>query len=266
MAFCQTDPRWANQIFNGGPDTFGRVACYVTCFANLRTFAGHETTPPQMEAILAAQGVLQDELIQRDSALAEALPAEWTYVGTYHCESFPADPAQTDVSDPDVYRILHQKNGTIPSHFVNIVQGGDPPMIFDVASCARIAAGQGLVKGDWKVTAQKIVTYRHSGGPVPPPLNTFTGSVSASGGAHVRILPGTDKPIVPQPGANPDVVDHGIPITFDGWCHHPPPISDALSGQPDDRWFRVQWSHHWIASAVILGNPPADMAPIPDPA
>jgi hypothetical protein len=104
---------------------------------------------------------------------------------------------------------------------------------------------------------------------VPPPPapspTTFTGTVSADGGAHVRTLPGTEHPIVPQPGPHPDVVDKGIRLTFDAWTHHGPPIPDAITGQGDDRWFRTALGH-WVASATITGNPPPGMGPIPDPA
>src|SRR5215467_709266 len=263
MPYCQTDERWAGTPFDGGPDTFSQVACYVTCFANLRTWAGHDTTPPQMASMLAPAGLLVDESIQRDSALAELLPGEWSYEGTYDCEAVPCDPAQTDVSDRNLYRIMWMKNAAVSTHFVNITHGGDPPTIYDVYTCAESAAGSDatLVKGDWKANTCKIVSYRYHGTPVGPgPVpGMFTGTVSAPDGARVHVLPGTDQPTVPQPGVNPDVVDFGTLLTFDAWCHHPPEIADAITGQGDDRWFRVLGSGHWMASAVIKGNPPADM-------
>jgi len=95
-------------------------------------------------------------------------------------------------------------------------------------------------------------------------LTTFKGTVSADGGAHVRTLPGTENAIVLQPGANPEVVDKGTLLTFDGWTRHGPAIPDAISGHGDDRWFRTTQGH-WIASAMIVGNPPPGMDPVPDP-
>jgi murein DD-endopeptidase MepM/ murein hydrolase activator NlpD len=101
--------------------------------------------------------------------------------------------------------------------------------------------------------------------------------VTADGGVHVRVLPGQDQQIVQQPGDNPDVVDGGMTLCFDAWCHHAVSgrvtqwgsdtaiPADAWTGAPDDRWFRTA-SGRWIASAGINGSPPAGMAAIADPA
>lgn len=98
------------------------------------------------------------------------------------------------------------------------------------------------------------------------PAATFTGTVDADGGAHVHVQPGTDQPIVMQPGpGDPAVVDKGTVLVFDAFCHHPPAIPDSITGDPDDRWFRTASGGHWIASSVVNGNPPVGMVAIPDP-
>jgi hypothetical protein len=108
-----------------------------------------------------------------------------------------------------------------------------------------------------------------NGSGAPIPAGHFTGVV-ADGGAHVREYPGQDAPIVAQPGANPDVVDGGTTLEFDAICRHSsrgaadPVPNDHWNGQLDDRWFRTL-SGHWLASAVIKGNPAGDTPAIGDP-
>jgi len=164
------------------------------------------------------------------------------------------------VPDPGDVVVFNTRIGGPHGHTSVFVQGDTNSFVsFDQnfptegAPCARVTHNYDAVEG-WQHVNRS---------PVPTP-GIFTGAVSAPEGAHVRTLPGVENPIVPQPGSNPDVVDRGIVLAFNAWTHHGPPIPDAITGQGDDRWFQTT-AGHWIASAMINGNPPASMGPVPDP-
>jgi len=79
----------------------------------------------------------------------------------------------------------------------------------------------------------------------------FGGTISAQPSANVRNAPGTQGTEVLY------VLGHGSSVGFDGYVHWGPGIPDAITGQPDDRWFHVVSDNRegWIASAMVNGNP-----------
>jgi hypothetical protein len=101
----------------------------------------------------------------------------------------------------------------------------------------------------------------------------FQGTIGPAG-AHVRRFPGADAPIVPQPGANPDVLDGGTVLTFTGWCLHAPrgggdrDLFDTTVTPPrlDNRWYRSERGN-WIASVGVdlRGADPPPNLRLPDP-
>jgi murein DD-endopeptidase MepM/ murein hydrolase activator NlpD len=74
----------------------------------------------------------------------------------------------------------------------------------------------------------------------------FRGSVKPTDGINIRSGPGTNFAIVGSTA--------GGTLSFDGWkvgtSHY-----DQEAGQYDDRWFRIQGTNTWVASAYINGNP-----------
>jgi murein DD-endopeptidase MepM/ murein hydrolase activator NlpD/uncharacterized protein with LGFP repeats len=74
----------------------------------------------------------------------------------------------------------------------------------------------------------------------------FRGSVKPTDGINIRNGPGTNFAIVGSTA--------GGTLSFDGWkvgtSHY-----DQEAGQYDDRWFRIQGTNTWVASAYIKGNP-----------
>lgn len=80
--------------------------------------------------------------------------------------------------------------------------------------------------------------------------SSFTGVVD-SRGVNVRAGAGVVEPVLYS-------LAGGVSLTFDGYIHYGPGISDAITGVPDDRWFHVVSDPRggWVASAIINGNPP----------
>ncbi len=74
-------------------------------------------------------------------------------------------------------------------------------------------------------------------------------------GVIVRTGPGKDYPPV---GTR---IQGGCVLALTGYCFGQT-VSDAWLDMPDNRWFLVPGGHY-VASAVVLGNPPPDLAPQP---
>ncbi len=283
--YSQRDPAWSGDTLGFGPDSIGMYGCFVTEWAQLMTWAGHPMTPAQMDQALRDKGLFVDcggvECLT-DTALHDAFPDLWGVPDVRHCESFacPQDWLENDGDDYTVCWLSAPQVG-FTSHFVGVVDWHAPtfadPWFGEVTDLSFY--------GGWSKAIQKVIRIRYlgNGQPAPSPTPspapavpvgpvTFQG-VTCPAGVHVRVLPGTDQAIVPQPGANPDVVDGGTTLTFDAWCHHTPnPANgadtmptDYWTNQQDDRWFRVAGTGHWIASGGIKGNPPDGMAPLADP-
>jgi hypothetical protein len=52
MAYSQNDSRWKSVLLGFGTGTIGQYGCFVTAYANLLTYYGHNTTPLQMNDIM----------------------------------------------------------------------------------------------------------------------------------------------------------------------------------------------------------------------
>lgn len=282
--YSQNDPQWKYKQLGGGPNTIGQDGCFLSSFADLLTWARHPTTPAQLDDQIQFYG---EELT--DSALQALHPDLFHLEEVYHCESIPCDQNKLNNDDPNIYVIVELSGGSLGNltHFSPILNWHSVTIADTWVGRERPASVWGA---PWQSLIQKALRYRYIGGgaqpapappspptPVPAPsAPTFVGIVSA-GGAHVRILPGTDQAVVPQPGSNPDIVDAGVNLAFDGWTHHRPkggadtPVLDNGYNPPraDDRWFRTSPGHHWIASAGINyangGDPPANLL-VTDPA
>lgn len=291
MGLSQNDPRWKNNILGHGPNTWGQDGCYATSGTDLSTWSGHPRNPPDVQNVYPWVG---GELLS-DNFLQVAFPNEWHLEEIYNCSSVPCDQNKLNNDDPNLYVIVGMTGGSLGSgwHFSPIVDWHVPTIAdtWPYPSQTRSPSVWGL---PWQQQISKVMRYRYIGGgtpaptptptptpapvptPTPAPAGTFTGVVAA-GGAHVRQLPGTDQPIVPQPGTNPDIVDAGVGLTFDGWVHHTPKggtdiaVLDNSYSPPraDDRWFRTSPGHHWMASAGINyangADPPANLL-MADPA
>jgi hypothetical protein len=269
--YSQRDPAWAGVVLGFGPDRIGQEGCFVSEWAQLQTWAGTPTTPAQMNQEFKDGGEFVEcggvECLG-DSALANLFPNLWRVAAVQNCASIPC-PKDWLANPGDRYVVCWLSAPAVgfSSHFVAVVDGSAPtfadPWYGNVSDLSSY--------GGWSAVIQKVIQLDYLGGAGAAPATTattaaatFTGVVSQPAGAPVHTLPGVEQPVVPQAGANPGVVDKGNTLTFDAWCHHGPGIPDAITGQLDDRWFRTT-SGHWVASAMVNGNPPASMAAIPDP-
>ncbi len=80
----------------------------------------------------------------------------------------------------------------------------------------------------------------------------FTATTYGSG-VYVRRGPALDEPIV-------HMIPAGCVVGLSGYCLGEK-VGDTTSGTPDIRWFRLDDGTGVIASAVVHGNPPADLGP-----
>ena len=289
----QRDPRWAYSPLGSSSDTIGADGCYLTSDADLMTWTGHTMDPAQLNQAYLDKGIFVDGELLQDSALHDAYPDLWSREDDYTCPSSPCDQNQLNNDAPNRFVIceITNQDGSL-THFVPITDWRNwmcaDPWTDSVISIGQVGANFGW-GSDPATLIMKVVRLNYIGGgatpsPAPAPNATSFQGTIAAGGAHVRVLPGLDQAIVQQPGANPDIVDAGTSLTFDGWCHHAPsgrsadvtvPMDTAFNPpRPDDRWFRVQTSGHWISSPGVDyangADPPiallvADPAPPPAP-
>lgn len=284
MAYSQNDARWSGKRLGpGGPNTIGQDGCYLTSFADLLAWVGHgEFNPSNLDDQIPWAGAE----VLADDALQAFRPGWYHLEEIYHCESIPCDQNKLNNDDPNLYVIVGMTGGSLGSgwHFSPIVNW-HTPTIADTWPNPSQERSPSVWGAPALTMIAKVMRYRFIGGapapaptppPTPPPAppapaGTFTGVVMAPG-VHVRALPGLDQPIILQPGpGDTSIVNAGIGLTFDGWCHHEPPVGS------DDRWFRTSPAHHWIASVGINyannADPPANLlmgdpnsAPVPTPA
>jgi N-acetylmuramoyl-L-alanine amidase len=280
--YSQNDPAWRTTRLGAGPLTIGSNGCYVTSDAMLMSWAGHPIDPSGLNAFFVQHGVYASGDLLYDTALAVAFPDLWKVEEVYKCESFPCDRNKLNNDDARLYVIVEILGPRGMTHFSPVTHWQTWTIADAWDGVERSIGQRGQLwgwGGDSAALVAKVIRLRYVGGgqsggsPLPPPAEpgTFVG-VTADGGVHVRERPGTDQPLVLQPPpGDPTVVDGGVTLTFDGWCHHPArggedtvPL-DHWTGQPDDRWFKVQGTSHWIASANINGNPGSGFSPLPDP-
>jgi surface antigen len=85
-------------------------------------------------------------------------------------------------------------------------------------------------------------------------VNEFTGRTS-SDPIRVRACPTIDAPIIDRLAPNKL-------YEFEAWTVSEP-IKDEWTGKVDNRWFKLKGKNGWVASAVICGNPKADVHKLP---
>jgi uncharacterized protein with LGFP repeats len=86
----------------------------------------------------------------------------------------------------------------------------------------------------------------------PQIVPVFPGTVMLSG-TNVRIGPGIDYNAV-------DSLVNGRALNFDAVANGTA-VYDQVTGKNDDRWFRIQGTNNWVASALINGNPGQSVIP-----
>src|SRR5687768_6546795 len=92
--FSQRDPRWGHVRlgYGGGPadSTLHNYGCYVSCFAMVAAYHGHEVTPLELNGLLVHRQLFLQGNLVADHTLAAAVPA-LTYVASLQYRDGPAD-------------------------------------------------------------------------------------------------------------------------------------------------------------------------------
>ncbi len=118
-----------------------------------------------------------------------------------------------------------------------------------VLSCVAVLVATGALV--WK--SRDATAPAGAGGPgcpASPAGARWTGTTHPDG-VIVRTGPGKD-----YPPAGPRLVG-GCSIALEGYCFGQT-VADAWLDTPDDRWFILP-DGHYVASAVVFGNPPPDL-------
>ncbi len=264
MAYCQRDAAWADHALGNSSDTIGASGCLLTSMADLHTWAGHAITPPDLNGVFLSGGEFVDcggalECLT-DDALARAYGDFWTLEEVYHCESIACDQNKLNNDDPSLYVIVELSGGALGSgtHFSPVTNWRNWTIADAWVGYERSISAWG---GDPASLVQKVLRYRYGGGgaaPAPAP-GTFVGTVDADGGAYTHTDASTSA------STRKRLLPKGQALTFDRSCHAET-VSDAVLNTPDDRWFHLaDGSDEWIASAVVAGNPTADVPVVAAP-
>lgn len=109
----------------------------------------------------------------------------------------------------------------------------------------------GVVIVRYLAPASRATSAADADCPAMPPLAAFTGRTYGSG-VHVRTGASRDDPIV-------FTIPPNCKVGFTGYCIGEP-IYDATAQTPDVRWLRLPGGGV-VASALVHGNPPTNLAP-----
>lgn len=165
VIYSQRDPRWSGQRL-GTVDgtTIGSDGCYVTSFAMLGKYFGHDINPAQLDDIFTNRGWYVKGNLMTDDNLQKAFP-DCVYQQTFHYESVPADLSKLKdlMTDPTVMVVLevdfNPEKGGLQTHFVVCVDcDGTNVQIADpwTGTVHDIKTPYGAPK----TTIQKFVVYK----------------------------------------------------------------------------------------------------------
>jgi hypothetical protein len=196
QVYAQRDPRWAGVELGTCPGaTIGQFGCYLSSFAMLACYYGHQITPPGLDALFREGAEFVDQDLCSDNDLQAAF-GDCVYVETRDYSTQPADLQylRDALADPSRSVILeldfdHNPSDGIQTHFVVAVDcDGTDVSIADpwYGGVAPFAAHYGPAPA---TTIQKLVVYSGT------PAQSSGGSQAPSGGDQARDEPQTqDQP------------------------------------------------------------------------
>ena len=124
QVYSQRDPRWASQrlgTVNG--TTIGQEGCYISCFAMLACYYGHNVTPADIDN--DATNKLYVDGNEATDDMLQKIFSDCQYQQSFDYSNTPADLSklQALLSDPSISVILeidfdHNPSDGIQSHFV----------------------------------------------------------------------------------------------------------------------------------------------------
>jgi Papain-like cysteine protease AvrRpt2 len=178
QVFSQRDPRWAGVELGTAPGvTIGGYGCYLTSFAMIAGYYGHQVTPPQLNQVFVQKQDFVNQDLLRDDDLSQAF-ADCAYLGSRDYGAVPADLAylQQALSAPERSVALeldfdHNPADGIQTHFVVALDCDGTNVTIADPWYGTVDAFATHYGNDPATTIQKMVIYSGSpaqGQPAPP--------------------------------------------------------------------------------------------------
>jgi len=165
--YSQRDPQWASTVLGTGNNTItiGTSGCYLTAFAMIANYYGHQINPLQLNQLFITNNLYVEGNELTDKAL-QSLYANCIYQQSIDYSTTPASLSilETYLSDPTMSVILEVNanpegpSSTLETHFVVAVACDGKNVT--IADPWTGQLNSGTPYGDWPTTIQKFVIYK----------------------------------------------------------------------------------------------------------